>query len=413
MLEPFVTDATIRRVLTHTPSLDLADVIHDGRVLIVDIPLGKPLRLDDVKLFGRFLTNDLANRVFERTPAEAEAHPVFFIVDEAELFLTEDFCHVLRMGREPGMNAVIAHQDLSQLRAADATGNVYGSVMGSCRTKVVFGGPSTPDCRILADEMFFDQWNPLAVKDRIQHLEIEPVEKRRAVFNFGVSLGASAAQTHGKGDTDASAEGLALGRSSTTTYNRTSGFFTGTGAGQTTLPTGEVVEIANDNSGLTGAEGWGKSDTNSETHSKSTSKARTTSDATTTAINGGVNFGVSIVPFEEKIKRRVDSSRTFWSEQETMSLHAQKIKTLPERQFIVKTDGSTAIVCRAPFVPDPRISDHRRAEALAHVYAAPYYLTPPPVNEKQTEVPYQPPAMEVKSAETPDPPNDYPLDWGS
>jgi hypothetical protein len=376
MLEPFVTDQTIRGVITHTPSLDLSEVIHHGGVLIVDIPLGQPLRLDDVKLLGRFLTNDLANRAFERSAAEAKEHPVFFIVDEAELFLTEDFCHVLRMGREPGLHAVIAHQDLAQLRAADETGNVYGSVMGSCRTKIVFGGLSTPDCRTLAEEIFIDQWDPMAVKDELTSLEIEPVESNRAVLNFGVSGGVAAGKTRGNAASRSHTTGKSISNGSVSSYGETSGFFTGSGGGQTMLPNGELIETMNDSSGMTGGDSWSTSDVYTETDLNTVSEGRTESNSTSTALTAGASFSMSIVPFEEKLKRRVVSSRTFRSEQEFMTLQVQKLKSLPERHFIVKTDGSPALFCRAPLVPDPRISDERRGKALAKVYGASYYFSP-------------------------------------
>jgi len=415
MLEPFVTDTTSSRVLMHTPPLDLSRVIHEGRVLIWDIPLGQPLRLDDVKLWGRFLTNDLANRVFERTPQEAAEHPVYFIADEAGLFLTEDFCHLLRMGREPGISAIISHQDLAQLRAADETGNVYGSVMGSCRTKIVFGGMEPPDCRMFAEQLFLDRFNPLAVKHEIWHNEITPVESTRQVITKGSTTGGSLGIKRGissavaKGEQHGTSRNWGSQRSHTDAFALLDGTSEhgGMSTGETMLPNGDVIAVAHELSGtgsmhaenVMSADMYGESQAQGEHHATSITKIRGREAATDASVNHSRSETLATVPFIEQHVERAVSNRAFWQEQEVMTIFAQKIYGLPERHIIAKTDGSPAIICVTPYEPDPRMSDKQRRAALSEVFSGDHYFSParavqlpaPAVELRNTSSPEQPP----------------------
>jgi hypothetical protein len=407
-LEAFVGDETIRRVITHTPALDLSEVIRAGRVLIVNLEIGRPLRIDDVRMLGRFFVNDILNHVFERP--EGERGPVFLICDEAQLFATTDLCSALDMGRELGLHCILAHQHLGQLRDEERTGYLYHSVMTCARTKAIFGGLSVEDLEVLTKETMIDQFDPMAVKDEITSLELDPIETSRLVFSYSVATGRTSGETqtktkgrsHGTFETSGTSVGFGTARSS----GHSSGMFAGASAAEVVLASGDVTIGTTESCGETSGDFSSESTMDTESSSQASgvqeSASESESRGTNSGMNTGMNTGVAIVPFYEYNKRRVVSSRTFVSQEEFLTARLQEIKAQPQAHFVLKTDGHPAIFCKAPFVGDPRISNRRRGEALARIFSEAFYLpAPPPVRAAIAAVSYQPEDRMVEFSEPP------------
>jgi hypothetical protein len=95
-LEGFVADPLIRGMLTQQQSLDLGEVIDRHKILIVNLEIGKPLALDDIRLMGRMLVNDIVTRVAGRTGRRS---PVYLLIDECQLAVTRDLARALELGR--------------------------------------------------------------------------------------------------------------------------------------------------------------------------------------------------------------------------------------------------------------------------------------------------------------------------
>lgn len=112
-LEPFICDPAIRRMLTATPSFNVAEAIAGYHIVLINLEIGRPLRLDDVRLLGRFVVNDIVNQAFI---CGSQSRPVFLIIDEVQNFITVDLCTVLDEGRELGLCAILGHQYLNQLK---------------------------------------------------------------------------------------------------------------------------------------------------------------------------------------------------------------------------------------------------------------------------------------------------------
>lgn len=379
-LEGFVGDETIRRLITHTPALDMSEVISSGRVLIVNLEIGRPLRIDDVRMLGRFIVNDVLNHVFERP--EGERTPVFLLCDEAQLFATADLCSALDMGRELGLHCVLAHQHLAQLRDEEKSGYLYHSVMGCARTKAIFGGLSVEDLVILTKEIMIDQFDPKAIKDQITTLELDPVETSRLIFSFGVATGRSSGEVrsrsvgHSRGTFESSGTTVGFGQSISSGHS--SGMFAGVSASEVMLANGGIAVGAHDTSGATSGDFSSESSMDSESFSEARGTQEGTSETESTGTNSGTNFGMNFrtarVPFYEYRKSRRVSSREFVSEEEFLTTHLQKIKAQPQAHFVLKTDGHPAIFCTAPFVGDPKISERRRDGALTQLFSKPMYL---------------------------------------
>ena len=187
-LQSFVLDPTIRRVITQqSHSLDLAEVLDERKIMIVNFEQQKPLGIDDVKLLSRFIINDLLAHVFNR-PSGKRTH-LFLLIDEAQNFCTADLSRALAQGRELGLSCALAHHDLGQLQNEDPSGLLLDSVMSCARTKVLFGGLSTSDLEVLVPEVAIDQFDPWRIKDEITSLELEPIESQRMVSTQGGSFG--------------------------------------------------------------------------------------------------------------------------------------------------------------------------------------------------------------------------------
>ena len=413
-LEAFVCDETIRRVLIHQPALSLGDVMDQGRVLLVNLELNRPLRIDDVKLLGRFIVNDLLNHVFERP--EGERRPVFLLLDEAQLFATADLCSALDLGREVGLHCVLAHQHLGQLRDEEKSGYLYNSVMTCARTKAIFGGLSVEDLEVLTKEVAIDQFNPMAIKDELTTFELDPIETSRLLFSFSAGYGransethtASKARTKGSAHSEFSSSGSTVGMGSAISSGHSTGAYAGVSGAGMLLAGGDVT--LQQNAGTSSGDFTSTTDSHTESISESSGVHDTTSESETEGTTVGTSTGgtsaitmtTARVPFYEYAKRRNVSSRTFVSEAEYLTTCLQKIKAQPQAHFVLKVENHPAIFCQAPFVGDPKISLRRRAEALAQMFSEPFYL--PAADPKVRTIPatpYRSETVVVEFSETP------------
>lgn len=424
-LEAFLCDPVIAAMLTAPRSLDLGQVIAGHRILLVNLEIRRPLALDDVRLLGRMLLNDIASHVFAR-PA-GDKSPVYFILDECHQFLTQDFTQLLDMGRELGCHVIAAHQHLDQLRQEDESRRIYGSVMKSARVKVIFGDCAAEDLDILLRDAMIDQFDNMKVKDEIRTLQLEPVESVREVTTSGRSLGGSlgmnkgtsAATARGRSHSVSRQSGTSEAHGDTISSAQASGVTSALMNGETVLPNGDIVTVANAGDGASEVnisgqafsdsygsfESFGTQDTHSET------KTAGTQAGVSASVNRNQSESKSLVPFYEYKKTETVTSRTFETEQEFLTKCLQKAKAQPVGHYLLKLPKRPALFIRGPFVHDPQITTARRAANLARVHAQPCYElrnAPPavpstPLFISKTSAPYQIPRAEVESPEAPPP----------
>jgi len=404
-LEAALTDPLLRRILTEPGGLDLGEVIRGHRILIVDIRQYQPFRPTDVKFLGRLLLNDLLAHVFER-PGKVD--PVYLLIDEVEMFATEDLCRAFDQGRELGLRTIVSHQHLDQLTLEDGDLRLRSSVMTDARTKIVFGGLPVSQLRELIPDLYLGEFNPLAVKDELTSLECEPVETVRA--SYTLSSGGSRAHTktqssgHTEGDTRSVAHALARsrGRSQSVSIGHsvsagegdfaTSGSGVGTSASTTVQPDGtvvssdalsQIVQTGNGHSSVTTTtdsetqtRGLSDAFTEGETWMQSRSAADTTGESAAHSIAQSSSLAVTLTPFHEYRKRRVTSSRTFWTEQEFLTERIKAVLGLPRGSFVVKVPTKLAVQVCAPFVPEPRVGAALNATARARLAMLLSYMRP-------------------------------------
>lgn len=397
-LESFVNDENIRRSLAQrTRSLNLGNVISEHKILIVNLEQYKPLRLDDVKLLGRMLVNDLLGNVFARP--EGARSPVYLMLDEVEVFATQDLCSALDQGRELGLRCVLAHQHYDQLLEEDQTGRLLSSVKNCARTKVVFGGLSVEQIEPIAKEFFIDQFDPLSVKDEIRRLELDPVESRRLVPTGAIGFGKSWMNATGtsRGTSSQRGTGHGTGRSDTTIQSFSDGSASGssesTGSSVVSLPSGETVESAFGGGGTSESSFSSQTATygsaTQESWSDFESEGESEAEHESQGFGGSMNANVSLTwtPFYEYRKQRVTGSREFWKLDEFLIKPIQRMHTLRRGCFALKVPGNRALYIRAPRVEERWLKASTRERALGQIFSQPYYATPEELaQEKRSEL---------------------------
>ena len=418
-LETATMDPLLRDILTRSNALDLADLMANNGILIADIRQGQPLRPNDVKFLGRLLLNDILAHVFERGIEHPD--PVYLLIDEVEMFATEDLCRAFDLAREPGLRTIIAHQHLEQLQLEGGDRRLRVSVDTDLRTKIVFGGLPSAQLHELVPDLFLERWDPCIVKDEITSLEVEPVETTRRSYTFTTghsrghtstdseattaSSGRSVAHSLAAGRAIAHMLGTAQSRHRSHTQSHglamSEGDFTshGSGAGMnsatTVLPDGQIIstdtashvdQAASGTSfGTTTMEGeavtegesearsesetWTKNYTESDTWAQNVGEARTLGKSTGHSTGTNVATSVTTQPFHELRKRRVPSSRTFLSYDEFTLECIKLMRGLPQGSFLVKVPGKAPVMVRAPFVPVPKVRARDMAAARARLGA--------------------------------------------
>jgi len=397
-LEAFVCDPVVSRMLTQKNCLDMSRVIAEHKALLVNLELNRPLGIDDIRLLGRLIVNDVLNVVSSRGPSADE--PVYLILDEAHTFVTHDLCSILDMGRELGLHCILAHQNLGQLRREDRSDYVYDSVRGSALTKFYFGGLAKEDLDVLAPDACIEQYDPHKTKDVIWTPFLRPVESRRTVVtesrNVGISRGSAQGKSQSRSRVDARGFSRTKGTSTTDGESSASasasgfaiGSNTGHGAGETLLPNGDLVETSSEMDGMSESYVDNQSNSYSETHtrgiqrsksvqySRARGRAEASQEVRNLSITKGVSRSATETPFYEYDEIERVSSRTYQSEQEFVTGYIQDMKRQPVGHVFVKVPGQPGRFLRLPWVSTPWISGKTRKAAMARVYSLPCYSRP-------------------------------------
>lgn len=177
-VRPFVGHEVIRRIIGQKKStLDFRGVLDNNKIVLVNLARQNVISDDDRHLLGTLLVNELLTAAFARPVGQR--NPFYLFIDEFEHFVTKDICEVLDGGRKFGLHLTLAHQHLNQLKLKDP--EVYYSVMGNARTKVVFGGMIDEDLEVMAKEMYAGELDPDEIKNEIWQTKHRPVETTRLI----------------------------------------------------------------------------------------------------------------------------------------------------------------------------------------------------------------------------------------
>jgi len=123
-----IAHPVLRSILGQPKStLDLRDVMDDGRILICNLSKGR-IGEDGSAMLGSLLVTSLQLAAMSRADvAEEERRPFFLYVDEFQNFATESFATILSEARKYGLALTIANQFVEQMEEGTAAA-VFGNI---------------------------------------------------------------------------------------------------------------------------------------------------------------------------------------------------------------------------------------------------------------------------------------------
>lgn len=359
-LRKFLRNGLVRNIIGQQERvLDFSEIMAQGKVVLINLNGQGAISHENTKLLGILLVNEIFRCAKLRDPRDPKLKPFYFYIDEFAQFITRDIARALEEARKFKLRMVLAHQHLAQLRDEDEY--LYASVLTNCKNKVVFGGLSREDARIMADEVTTGFIDLKSVKDEIyttktrQHLELRTVKSR----------------SRGTSHTDSSAvsEGQSRSHSYTRSHSESQGASIGYRNEQ--RPAGEVFARR-----LFGAKddpsGWTQSQqvTRGESESQSESLSRTTTSGVAHGRSEQTGESESWVSVNEEYQEL--STRTFWSLQELEYMQTAQLKNQGVAQAFVKLWGAEpkAVKIRKvsakPFSADSQVMiDQARQRAIA------------------------------------------------
>lgn len=129
-----------------TNGIDFQAALDEGHIILANLSAG-PLAGDKaVEMLGRLLTRSVFFHTVRRRRPD---RPFFLYLDECQLYLSGDISRMLAEARKYGTGVVLAHQTLSQLRAAGE--DILDAVKSTTNIKVVARIKDPAEAAELAD----------------------------------------------------------------------------------------------------------------------------------------------------------------------------------------------------------------------------------------------------------------------
>ena len=127
-LRPFLMNRSIRAIVSQGgPSLDLRDVLDEGKVLLVNLSKGL-IGEDHSTLLGALIVTSLQQAAMSRADIrELDRRDFYLYIDEFQNFTTGSFAVILSEARKYRLNLTVAHQYLRQLDELTSDA-VFGNV---------------------------------------------------------------------------------------------------------------------------------------------------------------------------------------------------------------------------------------------------------------------------------------------
>lgn len=321
-------------------TLDFEKIMNEGYVLLVNLSSGKSVSADNARLLGTLLVNDLFLTATERPP---KSRPFYLYIDECALFINEDIGRILDEGRKFGLHLILAHQHLAQLKKAGE--EIYHSVMTDAKTKVVFGGLSPEDAKILAEMMFLEEIDldqhkhsldkPTVVGYTTQWLKnyshAESVAQMQART-------IAASKSSGWSESEGDAKASAAGASSSLTYTADGALL----SLDSIISKGEMSSASASNIKM---RGYSEAETEMEAETRATSRGKTDSRGEAEAL----------LPILEYLP-----SATY-SLQDQIFKAMRTLVSQPTRHAIVKLSGALTKKIRVPLVKESTRSNEESA----------------------------------------------------
>jgi hypothetical protein len=134
----FLSTDIIRNVVCQTKSsIDIFDIMNQGKILLINVSKGK-IGEDNSALLGAMFITKIQMAAMERVRIPEEERLDFYLyVDEFQNFVTESFASILSEARKYRLNLILAHQYVGQLMSGFST-KVRDAIFGNVGTMIVF-----------------------------------------------------------------------------------------------------------------------------------------------------------------------------------------------------------------------------------------------------------------------------------
>jgi hypothetical protein len=188
-------------------SLDLAKALADGQIIIVNLSTkGGLVTREDASLFATLLLSDLWSAAQERDKGveEGDIKPFYVYIDEFQNFITPTIAENLDQARGFGLHLTLANQFPRQILHAGANGaQVYDSVMGNARSKLVFSLDTEENLKPLAQTLFMGCFNPDEIQLKLYSRKVmDYVEEERTTYSESENWSKGTGQFDGTTDTE-------------------------------------------------------------------------------------------------------------------------------------------------------------------------------------------------------------------
>ena len=243
----FLTSPTLARFMgVSDRSLNLQQVMDEGKVLLVNLAPSDHLSHENAKAFGALLVNDFYESALrrQRNAAGRSPAPYYLYIDEFQNFVTLDIDDMLDQVRKFGLYLILAHQRFGQLDE-----NIADAVLTNCQIKAVFGGLPAENARRMAEELFIGKLDPKKVKAALYQTKFWPEYRRDKVYSKTSSHAAAA------GTMQSTASGDFSGLASGTAYFQPEQWFSSTG-GMTLSDVSSSGSSSLSGSGSSDSESW-------------------------------------------------------------------------------------------------------------------------------------------------------------
>jgi len=219
----FLSSPRIRHIIGQRKNtINFRKCMDEGKIVLVNLSSGGKLSDDNSRLLGTLLINDLFLKARERPKG---SKPFYLYIDECALFVNEDIRRILDEARKFGLHLILAHQHLNQLKKAGD--EVYSAVMTNAQTKVIFGGLTPDDARIMAEQIHMGEIDLQEAKAKFNKpTVVGHIRTWLDTYSKGISKskteGLGRAHTIGEGSGVGSSSGVGIGIS-TPEYSDTMG----------------------------------------------------------------------------------------------------------------------------------------------------------------------------------------------
>jgi len=211
-LDRFLKHEVITNILGQTSyTLNFKEIMDSGAIVLVNLShRNRKLSMENSRLLGTLIINDLFLSAFDRQ--EGKSRPFYLYVDECSRYVNEDIENILTQTRKFGLHAILSHQTLEQLKL-EGNERVYEAVMGCARTKVVFGGLSAKEAKIMGEELYtgyIDLEEPIKILNKPVVVDYDIVELESWSSSHSTMAGDSFSESSGvsRGESQSDSEGF-------------------------------------------------------------------------------------------------------------------------------------------------------------------------------------------------------------